>query len=233
MNDSPAITLSHFSDILCIWAYIAQVRLDQLKQDFGSRVVLRYHYLPVFGAVNQKMTDNWSTRGGVEGYHQHVLAIADDYDHVTVHPEVWKKDQPVSSTGIHLFLKALALVQDESLTTENPPGSGPSVLEQFTWATRLAFFRDGVNVSQYQNLVRLASEMGLPIEAIEAKIHSGEAYAALEKDQQISKSWQVTGSPTLVFNEGRQIIYGNVGYRVIEANVRELLHQPGNQASWC
>lgn len=39
-------------------------------------------------------------------------------------------------------------------------------------------------------------------------------------------------SSTLIFNEGRQRLNGNVGYRVIEANIRELLHnlpeeQPG------
>jgi len=36
-----------------------------------------------------------------------------------------------------------------------------------------------------------------------------------------------------LLNEGRQKLYGNVGYRIIEANVQEILHQPGNQASWC
>lgn len=33
-------------------------------------------------------------------------------------------------------------------------------------------------------------------------------------------------SPTLIFNEGRQRLNGNVGYRVIEANIRELRHNP-------
>ena len=30
-----------------------------------------------------------------------------------------------------------------------------------------------------------------------------------------------------------QMLTGNVGYRVLEANVRELLHNPGGQQSWC
>jgi len=37
----------------------------------------------------------------------------------------------------------------------------------------------------------------------------------------------------LLFNEGRQVLTGNVGYRVIEANVRELLRVPVDQSSWC
>jgi len=43
----------------------------------------------------------------------------------------------------------------------------------------------------------------------------------------------VRASPIFVFNEGRQVLTGNVGYRVIEANVRELLHTLANQSSWC
>jgi hypothetical protein len=40
-------------------------------------------------------------------------------------------------------------------------------------------------------------------------------------------------SPTFVFNDGRQRLNGNVGYRVIEANVRELLRAPEAGRSWC
>jgi len=43
----------------------------------------------------------------------------------------------------------------------------------------------------------------------------------------------VSVSPTLIFNEGRQRLNGNVGYRVIEANIRELLHNPPGEESWC
>ena len=40
-------------------------------------------------------------------------------------------------------------------------------------------------------------------------------------------------SPTMLLNEGRQQLTGNVGYRVIEANVRELLESPDAKLSWC
>ena len=36
-----------------------------------------------------------------------------------------------------------------------------------------------------------------------------------------------------MLNEDRQRLTGNVGYRVIEANVRELLERPSAQHSWC
>jgi hypothetical protein len=34
-------------------------------------------------------------------------------------------------------------------------------------------------------------------------------------------------------NEGRQRLNGNVGYRVLEANIRELLNHPAGEQSWC
>jgi hypothetical protein len=34
-------------------------------------------------------------------------------------------------------------------------------------------------------------------------------------------------------NDGRQKLFGNVGYRLLEANVQELLRTPAGEASWC
>jgi hypothetical protein len=45
---------------------------------------------------------------------------------------------------------------------------------------------------------------------------------------------RIEGSPSLVRNEGRQKLYGNVGFRLIEATVQGLINAPGaDDASWC
>ena len=81
--------------------------------------------------------------------------------------------------------------------------------------------------------MKIAENLGLPVDKIKNLIESGAAFAGLDDDLQLKEKYGVSGSPTLVLNEGRQIIYGNVGYRVIEANIQELLTQPEYQASWC
>jgi len=45
---------------------------------------------------------------------------------------------------------------------------------------------------------------------------------------------RIEGSPSLVLNEGRQKLYGNVGFRLIDANIQELFRVvPDDDASWC
>ena len=56
---------------------------------------------------------------------------------------------------------------------------------------------------------------------------------ALSDDQRRAAELGVRGSPTWVLNSGRQILYGNVGYRILNANIEELLKNPAVEASWC
>jgi predicted DsbA family dithiol-disulfide isomerase len=107
------------------------------------------------------------------------------------------------------------------------------VLEKTAWAFREAFFTKLADISDRQVQFEIAKKLKLPKKAIQSFIDSGEAYASLSKDMELVKEHNVTVSPTLIFNEGRQRLNGNVGYRVIEANIRELLHNPPDENSWC
>jgi len=198
------IYISYFSDVLCVWAYIAQIRLDELQTTFQDKIAIAPHFVPVFGNAREKLENSWRDRGGFKGYSDHIHAVVKKFDHITVHPDIWTIVQP----------------------------SG-AIFEKATWAFREAFFTKLANVSDRKVQLELAEELGLPIAAIQEQIDSGEAYALLSKDFELVKEHTVTVSPTLIFNEGRQRLNGNVGYRVIEANIRELLHNPPDEQSWC
>lgn len=233
MTDNTCITISHFSDILCIWAYIAQVRIDELKREHASAVDLQYHFFPVFGSVESTLEKNWSQKGGVTAYNKHVISTVEKFSHIEVHPDLWLKNRPTTSLNCHLHFKAVQLLQSQNIIAATPDAQGNTPFESFVWQVRLAFFKQAQNISDSEILLQLCEQQGLPVDKIEAKVKSGEAFAALDGDTQLVEKFRISGSPTLVFNEGRQTIYGNVGYRVIEANIRELLNQPENQASWC
>jgi predicted DsbA family dithiol-disulfide isomerase len=224
------IRISYFSDVLCVWAYIAQIRLDELKSTFDDRVSIDLHFTPVFGDAHRKLENRWRDRGGFAGYSNHVKEVAAKFNHISVHPEIWTRDIPYSSTSCHLFLRAIKLLEDKGLVKSK---ESKSVFETATWAFREAFFTKLANVSDRKVQLEIAKELGLPVNKIKAQIDSGEAYAELSRDFDLVKEHTVTVSPTLIFNEGRQRLNGNVGYRVIEANIRELLHNPPGEQSWC
>ncbi len=99
---------------------------------------------------------------------------------------------------------------------------------------RLAFFRDGRDIARSEVQYEIAEGFGLSPAAIQEEIASGRAFAAFSADVDARDRMRIEGSPTFVLNEGRQKLYGNVGYRVIEANLHELLQAPRrDRASWC
>ena len=83
---SPA-KLVHFSDVLCVWAYIAQVRMNELATEFGAQVSVEYRFTSVFGAARDKLAKRWKDSGGIAAYSAHVREVAAGFDHVAVHPD--------------------------------------------------------------------------------------------------------------------------------------------------
>jgi predicted DsbA family dithiol-disulfide isomerase len=109
-----------------------------------------------------------------------------------------------------------------------------AIFDKLVWAFRCAFFRDGRDIACWDVQCELAEALGVDIDAIENRIQDGTAFARLATDYQDADKMRIEGSPSFVLNEGRQKLYGNVGFRIIEANIQELLRAPaGEQASWC
>lgn len=228
MADGQQVKMAYYSDVLCIWAYCAQERVEELKRRFApTELEIQYHFIPVFGSTAQKIGAGWSSREGFAGYNRHVQEVARSFSHVAVHPELWERTRPASSASPHGFLKAVQLVQG----TPSPVGG---LLERAAWALRVAFFRDARDVATRAVQWELAEELGLPRDALAACMDDGRAVAALFEDSDAQQRNKIEGSPSFVFNDGRQKLYGNVGYRVIEANVQELLRAPDQSlATWC
>ena len=227
-----AVKITYFSDVLCVWAYVSQARVDAIKSKFGDAIAVEHRFCSVFGDTVQKVNSSWKDRGGYEGFNAHLRQVANKFPHVAVHPELWLKTRPASSASPHLFLKAAQQCSNEAAA--NAPHFPPNFFDQLMWAFRSAFFKDCRDISRWDIQCEIAEGIGADIGAIEERIHSGTAFAALAADYQDADKMRIEGSPSLVLNEGRQKLYGNVGFRVIEANVQGLIHAPGPEdASWC
>ena len=215
------VRLTHYSDALCIWAYISQIRIDELDSQFGNEIEVSYRFMPVFGDVAGKIAAQWADRGGIEGYAVHVQEVASGFGHISLHPRVWLDATPTSSLPAHLLLCGVRI------------SNGMSAAQALLCAVRQAFFVEAQDVSNRDVLWQLASDAGTDVTTAQQTLDDGTAHAALAADMAAARDHNIKASPTLELNEGRQLLAGNVGYRVIEANIRELLEQPGNQQSWC
>ncbi|MEZ5525806.1 MAG: DsbA family protein [Pseudomonadales bacterium] len=213
--------IEYYTDILCVWAWIAQRRIDELNQELGDRIHLQYHYMDVFGDVPTKMGVQWEGKGHYHGYARHVMDSAASFKEAPVNPKVWTEVRPASSANAHLALKAVELAYDRKQSMASD------------LMLRRAFFVDAQDIGNMAVILELLDAQGLDSGLIRQPIQTGIAMAALMGDYQKAKRLTIKGSPSYVIDGGRQTLYGNVGYRVIRANIEELLKQPMEEASWC
>ena len=218
---SDRVIIDYFTDILCVWAWVSQRRIDELKAQFGDRVEIRSQFVDVFGDTATKIETQWGERGGYEGFAAHVASAVEPYDLAPVSPRIWTETRPTSSGIAQLFVKAAELAYDADTA---------NVL---ALRLRHAFFVDAVDISDVDVLEGLAGDLNLEVDVIRRGVRDGSAMAALLGDYRRATSLGVKGSPVFLMNENRQMLYGNVGYRVLQANVEELLRRPATEASWC
>jgi predicted DsbA family dithiol-disulfide isomerase len=218
---SEQVALAYFSDVLCIWAYISQPRLDEVARRFPDQVSIGYRFCSVFGDTEHKIGMGWADRGGYEGFADHLRESVSEFGHIKLHPEIWQRERPTSSTPAHILMKAVQRV--EASRTRD-------VLHEL----RSAFFERCLDISNWSVLIASLEAAGMSPTEVQQVVDSGAAHADLEADHRDQQNLMIQGSPTFILNEGRQKLYGNVGYGVIEANINQLLRSPATgAASWC
>jgi predicted DsbA family dithiol-disulfide isomerase len=221
------VPITYFSDVLCLWAYIAQLRVDAIKARFDQQVRFEKRFCPVFGDTARKIATTWKDKGGYEGFNAHLRHAAEGFPEVSINPEIWLSVRPASSVGPHLFVKATQL-------SEAAGDCAAGTALATTWALRRAFFEEARDIARWDVQCEVGRSCGVEPARVETLIHDGAAYAALASDYHEADTMGIQGSPSFVLNEGRQKLYGNVGFRVIDANITELLRAPSqDQASWC
>ena len=232
---TPPLRIHYFSDILCVWAYLAQIRLDELVKNYSSKIEMSYHFMPVFGCTNHRIGEGWKEKGRFAGFSKHTHEVCEAYPHVELHEDVWSVNTPKTSATSHLVIKAVQCLVDSQIIPNEPNSDlgHRTLFEEFIWQIRLAFFRDAKDISNMEVLLNIAKNLQLPVAEIQHAINDGSALAELFRDVELKDEYGIEGSPTYILNEGRQKLYGNVGYRIIEANLQEILKQPDIEASWC
>lgn len=230
------VSIEYFSDVMCVWAYVAQVRLDELQHQFEGKIQVSYRYCSVYGNAHQRVHQQWDKRGGVAAYAKYVKSVADDFGHLSISHDFWQNNNaPHSSASVHCFLKAIdSLVQQNKISNE-PQASfaGKTLYEEAIWQCRHRYFSQGLNIGELKNQLAIATDLNIHSDDVLEQMHSGKAFASLCEDNELKEKYKIEGSPTYVLNDGRQKLYGNVGYKIIAANIEELINRPQGVASWC
>lgn len=78
------LQVDYYTDILCVWAWIAQRRVDEIEK-------------------------KWGERGGYAGFAEHVEESAAPFESAPVNSDVWREVRPYSSAVSHLILTAAEL----------------------------------------------------------------------------------------------------------------------------
>jgi len=51
------LIIEYYTDVLCVWAWIAQRRTEELESAWGDKIELHDHYLNLFGDTHGRIED--------------------------------------------------------------------------------------------------------------------------------------------------------------------------------
>jgi predicted DsbA family dithiol-disulfide isomerase len=223
---SRRLTFSYWSDPLCIWAFVAQSKLDRILEAHGDRLEVAYRIVPVFGSVPQRFAQGPWAKEGVQGRVAATARIAREHGHPEVSGEIWLSDPPSSSWAAGAALKAVFTLEAKERL---PQGTAA----EYQWQMRRRFFVDNRNVARRHEQLALAEALSVPRAELEALLDDGSALSALWEDYADKETLRIQGSPTYVFEGGRAQLYGNFAFGILSATVDELLRGMGVGSSAC
>jgi predicted DsbA family dithiol-disulfide isomerase len=212
----PVIKINVVSDVVCPWCYIGKRRLEGAMNKLSDKFDFEVEYFPFElnpqmpqSGLNQKeyLTNKF---GGEERYKQltaHVTNVASqeglkfDYEGQQVSPNTRNAHRLIQLSkeeGVHLKL----------------------VERLFR-----AFFTEGIDLSNPENLTQIASEVGMDREKVEMFLNSNTGVAEVEMAEQELSKLGITGVPFYIINNK----YGISGAQQSEAFVKAFEEIAGPQ----
>ena len=91
------LKFSYWSDPLCIWALVAQQKLDRVLGELGAHIRVDYRIVPVFGSVPWRFAQGPWSKEGVEGRVLATRKIAEQGGRSDVSGECWRCAMPSSA----------------------------------------------------------------------------------------------------------------------------------------
>ncbi len=210
------LSFSYWSDPICIWAYLAQDKLDRVVADFGNHLAIETRIVPVFGSLAWRFSNGPWAAAGVDGRVEETRRLATELGHPEVSGECWKLSMPASSWAPGMAVKAVDALERAELIEAGTSG-------RYLRRLREVFFVENRNIARREVMLAVAEELAIARSAVEQRLDDGSALAAVWEDNEAREQLKIQGSPTYLFDGGRARLYGNFSYGILHATIEELL----------
>jgi predicted DsbA family dithiol-disulfide isomerase len=180
-REEPAtLELVLFHDVLCSWCYLADARLESLRDEYGN--ALKWSLRPYPLRPESQMPGKKER----QILARHYRRIAKESEGKGVKPDLWiGEDPPVSSLPPLVALEA-ALRQ------------GPAVQRELLRAMRRAAFVEGINVARRDVQVELASRAGVDLHEFVEALDDASVEQSVTESGDEAESLGIRGVPALV-----------------------------------
>jgi len=213
-GDPAEVELVLYHDVLCSWCYLADARLDYLRDEYGP--TLRWSLRP-YPLRPENQLPNKKQRTVLA---RHFRRVAREREGKGVKPDLWTGQDPPASSVPPLVALEAALPQ------------GPHLQRELLKAMRRAAFLEGINVARRDVQLELASRIGFDVSQFVDGLDDPRLEQQVSDAGEEAESLGIKGVPALVIGgewlmqgcrdlaEYRQVIDKYLRERVAAAQVR-------------
>src|SRR5437764_3329529 len=214
-TDAPAdVELVLYHDVLCSWCYVADARLDYLRDEYGPAV--RWSLRPYPLRPENQLPDK-KQRAVLA---RHFRRVSREIEGKGVKADLWTGQDPPSSSLPPLVALEAALAQ------------GPELQRALLKAMRRKAFAEGINVARRDVQLELAAQVGLDVSRFLERLDDPRLETEVNDSVDEAEELGIKGVPALVIGgewlmqgcrdlaEYRQVIDKYLRERVAPAQVR-------------
>jgi predicted DsbA family dithiol-disulfide isomerase len=217
LGESAALELVLYHDVLCSWCYVADARLDYLRDEYGP--LLRWRLRPYALRPENQLPDKKQRAVLARPFRR----VAREKEGKGVKADLWTGQDPPSSSLPPLVALEAALSQ------------GPALQRALLEAMRRKAFIEGINVARRDVQVELAAQVGMDVARFLERLDDPRLPQEVNDAVEEPEGLGIKGVPALVIggewlmqgcrdlSEYRQVIDKYLRERVADAPVR-LVH---------
>ncbi|MDH5360344.1 MAG: DsbA family protein [Gammaproteobacteria bacterium] len=194
--------LYYIHDPMCSWCWGFKSGWDAMRERLSDRVEIRYVvgglapecHEPMPMEMREMLEQTWQRVSEKTGA---------SFNH-----DFWRNNTPMRST--YPACKAVLLARDQGKELE------------MIAAIQALYYQQAGNPSEYETLYKLASGLGMDMEAFKLSMHAETTEQRLREEIMFAESLGAQGFPSLVLEKDGEQIFIQHSYTDVEENLRRI-----------